>query len=226
MRLFLDAVAVVFCSFFVLQRSTGTSMGNGLTRNVCTQHGMHHWCWDPRFMDPANYTSFWVHFGHKIANVAARKRRSGYNVVHLRCGDTLHLRHPIYTVPCISCLDRELAWLNSSMRVDFIVGGHKEHNARGMCTALVDLYMQALLRRIPRYLITLHMYERSAEADWLALRDAQRVLALSPSSFVFSARGGNFRHLRMLSSFDTSAPWFRMCVTRPGFTSPSALLAC
>ena len=193
-------------------------IGNTLTIPVCREMGAPlQYCWVPHYRNsrPFNYTQFWKTNGHTIvAQLDAPVQPVTYNaIVHLRCGDVLVRRHPVYTIADTPCFERALAWLDRFDTVTFMSGGHVDKSIREQaekqCDELIAKFLVVLRRSFDVRVLRI----RESWDDWWLLHRAQRVLAIVPSSFVFSAKAHALTEVRMLSPIYRDRPVWKHCNT-------------
>lgn len=200
----------------------GFGIGNKLTVPVCKQHrAFSRYCWVPNYKGRGhkNYTQFWSLHGHEVVQQIQTPpvlHSSLPVILYLRCGDILTSSHIEYPIQSAKCLSSVIWWLRPYTRVTLMAAGHSkstqaETRLKQACIC-EELIVKAL--RVLRGTFDVEIRRvRDAWEDWWTLHRAQKVLALIPSSFAFSAKAGALREIKILGAHDNLPVWVKCNAT-------------
>ena len=193
------------------------AIGNALTIPVCEKHkGFSKYCWVPGYRGGShkNFTQFWLDHGHEVVKLTpgAVPHENLQAVVHLRCGDVLTYEppHPAYPISTPECLEPIISWFRPFTRVSFLSGGHrntKSPDKIALQDARCENLTMGFLRVLRKHFDVDFRRIRDKWEDWWAIHRAQKVLALVPSSFVFSAKAHALSDIKIIGNFDTPPVW-------------------
>lgn len=187
----------LLCSFFGYCKHHD-SYGNLIVKQVCEQSGYHEYCWDSAHWDKTlqDYESFWRDVDFK------RTGGLGYDaIVHLRCGDVPFMPFDIYQMACPQDI---IPYVNIYAEVHVMVGGHggNEHK----CDVLFHRYID-ILRALAPHTKFIPLHRANIDVDFKRLHEAQHVISIVASSFVFVSRLGNLDHYKSPNFGIPNASW-------------------
>tara|TARA_A100001015_G_scaffold212384_2_gene238158 strand:+ start:370 stop:1050 length:681 start_codon:yes stop_codon:yes gene_type:complete len=193
------------------------AIGNDLTVPICQKYkGFSKYCWVPSYRGGShkNFTQFWLDHGHEVVRLTPGSvpHDSLQAVVHLRCGDvmTFDPPHPAYPISSPRCLEPIIKWLHPFTRVSLLIAGHqntKDPNKIALQNARCEHLTMGFLNLLKKHFDVDLRRIRDKWEDWWAIHRAQKVVALVPSSFVFSAKAHALSDLKIIGKFDTPPVW-------------------
>lgn len=203
-------VVIIWLVIIIVQAANPmpTGHGNIITFKTCRAHGLIQTCWHPMRMIHG-YEAFWLkqpQYNSTVLNIVTHPL-----VVHLRCGDVLLDYHELYMIPCRSCFSH----VNISGPTIMLVGGHgRSPDTDARCGPLA-MYYASIMKDLGAD-VTVRFYG-DAKHDWSLLAAAKRAIAISPTSFAFSARVGLLTTFQMFvppRETQSRASWLHECEMR------------